>query len=120
MYGTAELHAGAVRKAFMENEAGDKELRTPGLGYHGIPLDPFCESRTHGLSSLSIHVMALSSAGQSPLINGLLKVGLISKNSEQVSDLLVVTSTTACAQPRHTGALGYSSKSFTVRSEAHL
>lgn len=48
--------------------------------------------------------MALSSAEQSPLINGLLKMGLLSKNSVQVSDLLIVSS---CKLVPNPGTQGY-------------
>lgn len=108
-----------MRNGFMQKDAGDKDQRTLGPGYHGIPVDPFCESRTHKLSFLSIHVMALSSVEQFPLTNGLLKMGIISKIAVQVC-LLIVSSTTTYAQPTHTGALGCSSKSFTVKHEVHL
>lgn len=120
MHGIAELHGGAVRNGFMQKEAGDKDQRTLGPGYYGTPVDPFCESRTHRLSFLSIHVMALSSVEQFPLTNGLLKMGIISKIAVQVPGLLIVSSTTTYAQPPHTGALGCSSKSFTVKHEVHL
>lgn len=50
--------------------------------------------------------MALPSAEQSPLINGLLKMGLLSKNSVQVPDLLIVSSCRPVPNPGTQGHWG--------------